>query len=265
MRRTHYEVLQVAEDASVEDIKRAYRRKARQYHPDTNGGDPLAEEAFKAVTEAWRTLSDTTLRRDYDHALEQPAHDTTPDTSVAAPAVDVDEELPAPSWGDEVPVDDAIPPSRRASAPLGDPAAPVIAETVPTGGRKLWVGLLALFLIHQVAAAFLGWASGRDVPAGVTSRVDYAITAATISLVLAACYAIAPAGLARPINRILIVAVTATSVLGVVDLVRGTVYLPLAIPLMITIALTIGRVARPAVARAWPAMRARFLKQPVTP
>lgn len=63
---SHYEVLGVAEDASAKDIKKAYKARARQYHPDKNPDDTAAEESFKAAAEAFETLGDATKRAQYD-------------------------------------------------------------------------------------------------------------------------------------------------------------------------------------------------------
>ena len=62
----HYAVLGVSSEATADEIKRAYRRLARQYHPDSNGGDPDAVERFKEVTRAYETLSNPERRRRYD-------------------------------------------------------------------------------------------------------------------------------------------------------------------------------------------------------
>jgi curved DNA-binding protein len=64
--RNYYEILNVARDASPEDIKRSYRRLARQYHPDLNPDNKLAEEKFKDIGEAYRILSDPAKRSQYD-------------------------------------------------------------------------------------------------------------------------------------------------------------------------------------------------------
>ncbi|CAN5439241.1 hypothetical protein BH18ACT1_BH18ACT1_06980 [soil metagenome] len=68
----HYGVLGVGASASPEDIKRAYRRLARELHPDTNP-DPHAEERFKAVARAYEVLSDPERRRHYDTYGDEPA------------------------------------------------------------------------------------------------------------------------------------------------------------------------------------------------
>jgi molecular chaperone DnaJ len=64
--RDYYVVLSVDRDATGEEIKKAYRALAMQYHPDRNPGDPSAEERFKEATEAYEVLSDSEKRSLYD-------------------------------------------------------------------------------------------------------------------------------------------------------------------------------------------------------
>jgi len=62
----YYKVLGVDRNASAKDIRKAYRRLARQYHPDVNPGDKQAEEKFKQINEAYEVLSDEEKRKKYD-------------------------------------------------------------------------------------------------------------------------------------------------------------------------------------------------------
>jgi len=69
--KDYYSILGVSRNASEREIKQAYRRLARQYHPDVNQGDKSAEAKFKQINEAYEVLSDKEKRRKYDQFGDQ--------------------------------------------------------------------------------------------------------------------------------------------------------------------------------------------------
>ncbi len=66
MSKNYYDILGVSENASEEEIKKAFRSLAKKYHPDRNKGDKTAEDRFKEISEAYETLSDPKKRQEYD-------------------------------------------------------------------------------------------------------------------------------------------------------------------------------------------------------
>src|SRR5262245_2128238 len=65
-KRDYYEVLGCSREASVDEIRKAYKREALKHHPDRNPGDSSAEAKFKQVNEAYQVLSDDQKRQVYD-------------------------------------------------------------------------------------------------------------------------------------------------------------------------------------------------------
>ncbi|MFC2049960.1 J domain-containing protein [Chloroflexota bacterium] len=69
--KDYYAILEISHNASAKEIKRAYRRLARRYHPDLHPGDKFYEEMFKAVNEAYEVLSNPEKRQEYDRLQDE--------------------------------------------------------------------------------------------------------------------------------------------------------------------------------------------------
>ena len=74
MAKSYYDTLGVSRDASEKDVRSAYRRLARKYHPDVNRGDKGAESRFKEINEAYQVLADAENRKKYDRFGENWRH-----------------------------------------------------------------------------------------------------------------------------------------------------------------------------------------------
>ncbi len=84
--KDYYKVLGVPKDASATEIKKTYRKLAREFHPDANKGDTKAEERFKDISEAYDVLSDEKRRKEYDEARSLFATCSTAARAAAATA-----------------------------------------------------------------------------------------------------------------------------------------------------------------------------------
>ena len=69
----YWSLLGLAPDSDQDQLKRAFRREARRWHPDLNGNDPVAEERFKLVNEAYAVLSDPRRRADWERGQHRPS------------------------------------------------------------------------------------------------------------------------------------------------------------------------------------------------
>lgn len=67
--KDYYSILGIDRDSSRDSVKHAFRLLAKRYHPDHHPEDPLAEERFKEIAEAYEVLGDDSMRRQYDHTL----------------------------------------------------------------------------------------------------------------------------------------------------------------------------------------------------
>ena len=151
---SHYDVLEVAVDASHDEIRQAYHRQARRHHPDTHSGSgaEIVEEAHRrmeAVNAAWAVLGDSARRRAYDAEIglrPLPSSSSRP-TGTPAPGF--------PEWfePDETPAahleEDPVDASRRRG-----PAD--VFVFVPVGLVALAVGLFALSMVLQSPRLYTG-------------------------------------------------------------------------------------------------------------
>ena len=123
-----YKILGVAKDASDADIKKAYRKLARQHHPDTNAGDTASEKKFKDISEAYSVLSDADERQQYDAIRAMGGGAGSPPAAAAAapaagPASRTSLAACSPAAADATPAATARPAAFRRNSPTSSAAA----------------------------------------------------------------------------------------------------------------------------------------------
>jgi DnaJ-class molecular chaperone len=144
LRSTDYwAILGLEPGADASTLKRAFREKARRWHPDLNGSDPVAEERFKQVNEAYAVLSDPRRRRAWENGEQAGSAPSSPPDPFASgfpsfetyldrllgrePAPQAEAPVPEPGWGDG----EERTPWRESAGPQGRGAASVTAAPPP--------------------------------------------------------------------------------------------------------------------------------------
>jgi hypothetical protein len=199
---THYEVLGVGEKATTEEIRRAYRRQARDHHPDANPADPAAGERFRRLAEAYEVLSDPVRRSWYDAAVGVRQGGGAAGGSAPGPGPRAGTAPPGPSPGRPGPPGRSGPPPGPRPAPAPGVVADRILQVAFTAPFALvpWlapVGRVALvaggwFLVgyllrrHAQAApvAYPWWRSPGWAGAGRLVRVGAAAAGLLVGALL---------------------------------------------------------------------------------
>ncbi len=127
-KKDYYEILGVKKSASVDDIRKAFRKLARKYHPDVNPGDKAAEEKFKTLSEANDVLSDPKKRKIYDQ-LGFYSDNIDPAAAEASADFPAEEQAPDDKASLSISADSTLMTCLKAHA---DNAAPAVAADSAT-------------------------------------------------------------------------------------------------------------------------------------
>ena len=160
--RDFYEVLGVGRDAAPDEIQRAYRKLARQYHPDVNK-DPAAEDRFKDISEAYDVLSDPDTRKRYDafgHQFRQIPEGVDPETWARL--------APRRPGGPDGPA------RARRAGPPGSPAVGVASATASTSATSTSTSTICSAASSAGARGSWGPVPGADQEAELVLTVEEA-------------------------------------------------------------------------------------------
>jgi DnaJ-class molecular chaperone len=169
-KRDYYEVLGIAKGASEEEIKKAYRKMAIQYHPDKNPGDKASEEKFKEVSEAYEVLSDATKRQQYDqfgHAASvRGAAAGAAVTADSAAAESISKKPCAPLWVQQAAAEVFLKTFSAAAdaprIPTHRRKVPICASTSKLTLKKRSSGLLAKSALTSMKRVTVAKAAARN-------------------------------------------------------------------------------------------------------
>jgi curved DNA-binding protein CbpA len=156
---THYEVLDVSKDASQGDIKAAFKKSVKTWHPDIHANPTIAEPQFRKIVEAFETLSNPTFRSVYDTELDVASYRHRPDAGIQS----TPKAKPEPSESDKTnPVLSSKSPAVTYIT-LGSFTAVTLGGAIFTGMSGSPVALLTLLGLSVLGAIQLLYSVLRNI------------------------------------------------------------------------------------------------------